>query len=275
MRPFSLAIALVALGCSAACSAAGEPKEDPGATSLEARIAAATAALETNPQDKEALARRAALYAASGQCELAIADYDRLLKLDPARAEAYDARGSEHFKLGHVAESIADFDRFIKLRPDQEPWHWKRGISYYYAGRWDDGQRQFEGYQTVDENDVENAVWRYLCMARGQSIEAARKNMLKIKPDLRAGMMEVYNLYAGNARPDDVLAAAKAGSPAPEELNSRLFYAHLYLGLYYESLGDAARAKRHIDTAVTHKIGHYMWNVADVHAKRLHAPAAQ
>ena len=82
------------------------------------------------------------------------------------RAEAFDQRGSERFMLGQIAESIADFDRYLQLRPDQEPWHWKRGISYYYAGRYDEGRRQFEGYQTVDDNDVENAVWRYLCMAR-------------------------------------------------------------------------------------------------------------
>jgi lipoprotein NlpI len=275
MRRFSWAIALLALGCSAARAAGSEPNEKADGRSLEDRIAAATRTLETDPQDKDALARRAALYAASGRSEPAIADYNRLLTLDPARAEAYDARGSEHFKLGHIAESIADFDRFIKLRPDQEPWHWKRGISYYYAGRWEDGRKQFEGYQTVDDNDVENAVWRYLCMARGRSVESARKNMLKIKQDFRPGMMEVYNLYAGDARPDDVLAAANAGSPAPQELNSRLFYAHLYLGLYYESLGDAARAKQHIDAAVTHKIGHYMWNVALVHAKQLKAAAAE
>ena len=185
MRRFVQAIVPLALGCGAVCAAESEPNEKAGKTSLEGRIAAASAALQSDPQDKEALARRAALYAASGQCEPAVADYDRLLKLDPARTDAYDARGSEHFKLGHIAESIADFDRFIKLRPDQEPSHWKRGISYYYAGRWEEGRKQFEGYQTVDDNDVENAVWRYLCMARGQSALAARKDILKIKPDLR------------------------------------------------------------------------------------------
>ena len=49
------------------------------------------------------------------------------------------------------------------------------------------------------------------------------------------------------------------------------FYAHLYLGLYYEVTGDAAKAKEHLELATRHKIGHYMWNVADVHAKRLTA----
>ena len=276
MRPVCFAIVLFALAWMTARTAAQNETADEGReATLEDRIHAETKAIKTNPGDKEALGRRASFYAAAGKPKLAIADYDQLLKLDPLRAEAYDQRGSEHFKLGHIGESIEDFDRSIKLRPEREPWHWKRGISYYYAGRYDDGRKQFEGYQTVDDNDVENAVWRYLCMARGQGARAARTDLLKIKPDPRVGMMAVYAFYGGNAEPEDVLIAARAGSPTPAQRNARLFYAHLYLGLYWESLGEAAKAKEHITTAVEHKIGHYMWNVADVHAKRLQSAAGR
>lgn len=237
---------------------------------LETRLRAATAALAANPHDKQLYRTRAALYSAAEDHERAIADYDRLVELDPQAAEAFDQRGSQHFMSGHVARSIDDFDRSIKLRPEQEPWHWKRGISFYYAGRYDDGRRQFEGYQTVDDNDVENAVWRYLCMARNMDVAAARNDMLSIKRDGRVPMMEVYALYSGKATPEDVLAAARAGNPSSAALNERLFYAHLYLGLYYEAAGDGARAREHLATAAeSHKIGHYMWNVADVHSKRL------
>jgi lipoprotein NlpI len=237
---------------------------------VETRLRAATAAVAANPHDAQAYRARAAIYAAAEDHERAIADYDRLIELDPKSAEAFDQRGSQHFMLGHIARSIEDFDRSIQLRPQQEPWHWKRGISYYFAGRYDQGRRQFEGYQTVDDNDVENAVWRYLCMARAQGIAIARGSLLSIKRDGRVPMMEVYALFGGRATSDDVLAAARAGHPSPAALNERLFYAHLYLGLYYEAAGDAARAREHLATAAeSHKIGHYMWNVADVHAKRL------
>ena len=66
------------------------------------------------------------------------------------------------------------------LRPDQEPAHWKRGISYYYAGRFDEGRKQFEGYQTVDDNDVENAVWRYSVHgASGWTGQGAGRNVAR------------------------------------------------------------------------------------------------
>ncbi len=262
-------LVIVLLFLNGAHARAWEPS--PADEALAARLRSATEAIDASPRDADAYARRAAIYAQAGRPAEAIADYDRVIEIDPRRAAAYDARGSERFKIGQIDASIDDFDRFIELRPDQEPWHWKRGISYYYAGQFDQGKRQFEGYQTVDDNDVENAVWRYLCMARASGVEQARGDMLKIKRDPRVPMMEVYALYSGDAEPDDVLTAARAGSPSPAELNARMFYAHLYLGLYYESLGETAKAREHISQAREHKIGHYMWNVADVHAKRLAA----
>jgi lipoprotein NlpI len=225
-------------------------------------------AIEAAPDDPRGYGLRGDIQAALGRHAEAVADYDRAIKLAPDQAELFDRRGSEQFKLGHIDESIADFDRFLALRPDQETRHWKRGISYYYAGRFEDGGKQFEGYQTVDNNDVENAVWRYLCMARSMGVEKARTEILPIKRDPRPVMMEVYALYRGDATPDDVLRAARYGDPPLERLNERLFYAHLYLGLYYEAAGDVRQAAEHITEAEKHKISHYMWDVARVHAER-------
>jgi lipoprotein NlpI len=236
---------------------------------LQAELEKLNTAVAAAPTDATLLAKRASVQAALGNSRGAIEDYDRAIELGPPSAPLYDARGSEYFKLGKIADSIVDFDRAIKLKPEEEPWHWKRGISYYYAERWDDGRRQFEGYQSVDDNDVENAVWRFLCMGRKSGLESARADMLKIRRDPRVPMMEIYELYAGRLMPDDVLRAAKAGSPTDEELNARQFYAHLYLGLYYEVAGNRDLAREHLALARSHRIGHYMWNVADVHTRRL------
>lgn len=200
----------------------------------------------------------------------AIADYDRAVKLDPKLGVAYDLRGSEHFKQGKIAESLADFDRFLELEPAERNGHWRRGISLYYAGKFDEGRKQFEGYEKVDTNDVENAVWHFLCNARAVGVEKARTQVLKIGKDRRVPMMEVYSLFKGEIKPDDVLTAAKAGQPPEAELNARLFYAHLYLGLYYEVLGDKRQALEHLTRAAKdYRIGHYMGDVAHVHAELL------
>jgi lipoprotein NlpI len=195
----------------------------------------------------------------------AVAAYRKVLQLDPKAARAWNQLGSALFKLGEFSNSVAAFDAFLKANPEQKNQHWRRGISCYYAKQYDDGRKQFEGYEQVDTNDVENAVWRYLCMAPVVGVDKARAAMLKIGKDRRVPMTEVYELFRGRLKPDDVLAAAKAGDPSPAQLNQRLFYAHLYLGLYYGSLGDAKRARMHLESATEHRIGHYMWDVARVH----------
>jgi lipoprotein NlpI len=229
-------------------------------------LALAGRAVEAEPKNAVAQLVRGRALEQLGKHADAIAGFDRAIELDPRLAGAYDHRGSERFKLGQIKESLADFDRYLELRPEAKNGHWKRGISLYYAGRFEEGRKQFEGYEKVDTNDVENAVWHYLCNARAMGMEKARAGMLKIGKDRRVPMMEVYALYAGKAKPDDVLVAARAGEPREEELKRRLFYAHLYLGLYYEVGGDRPKARMHITkSADDYPINHYMGDVARVH----------
>ncbi len=236
----------------------------------EAAVRFIDQAIDERSDDANLYRARGDVHAAKADHAAATADYDAAIKLAPDQADLFDRRGSEQFKQGKITASIADFDRFLALRPEQEPAHWKRGISYYYAGRFDDGCKQFEGYQNVDGNDVENAVWRFLCMARRDGIEKARADILPIRRDGRVPMMEIYALYRGDATPADVLKRATADdNVTPEQRTAQLFYAHLYLGLYYEVTGDADRAAEHLRAAEQQKIAHYMWDVAHVHAARL------
>src|SRR6266446_2156506 len=134
-----------------------------------------------------------------------------LLAQNPSAA-AFSRRGAEQFKLGHIQQSLADFDRAIQLDPAQAPYHWQRGITLYYADRYEDGRKQFELHQTVNSNDVENAAWRYLCIARAQGADAARAALMPIAQDARVPMMQIYALYKGSASEKDVLAAAKGNA---------------------------------------------------------------
>ena len=233
-------------------------------------IELADQAVAADPKNPRGYLVRATLRELGREFEEVIADCDKLIELEPGNAMAYQRRGSAHFRAGHVEESIRDFDKFVELEPQEAPYHWQRGLSYYYAGRFADGRKQFELHQTVNTADVENAAWHYACVARVDGAEAARKALIPISGDPRVPMMEVYALFGGKATPDGVLAAARAGGPEPDDLKERLFYAHLYLGLYYEAAGDAARAREHIGLAAGEFAQtHYMGDVARVHARRL------
>jgi hypothetical protein len=59
-------------------------------------------------------------------------------------------------------------------------------------------------------------------------------------------------------------------------LRQRLFYAHLYLGIYYDLNGDRAKALRDLNLATEKNLAdQYMWHVARVHRDVLAAEGAR
>src|SRR5688572_18364624 len=122
--------------------------------------------------------------------------------------EAVYDRAVEDFIRGRVKESAAGFDNLIKLVPNSAPQLWQRGIALYYAGRYSDCRAQFESHRSVNPNDVENAVWHFLCVARAESPEKAKSALLPVGPDSRVPMREVYDMFRGVKRPEEILKAA-------------------------------------------------------------------
>lgn len=199
--------------------------------------------------------------------EAAVKAFTAAVAADPAAAAAYDRRGDAYLKLGRFKEAVADFDAYLAADPTAAPEHWRRGIALYYAGRYADGVKQFATHKTVNPEDVENAAWHYLCNAKVVGREKARAELIAVTRDRRVPMAEVQKLFAGALRPEDVLKAAERVDAGTEEGVEARFYGHLYVGLWYEAEGDAKAAKEHITTAAEkYKIGHYMWDVANVHA---------
>lgn len=175
--------------------------------------------------------------------------------------------GVDAFFDAQIEESAAAFDRVVEAVPQAKPQLWQRGLTLYYAKRYKDGRDQFEVHQTANSNDVENAAWHFLCVARLDGVEAARKALIPIDGDTRVPMKQVHDLFAGSGTVEAVLAAAGGDDDSPLHRN-HLCYAHLYLGLYFEALGENTKAKEHILKAATdYEMDHYMGKTAITHAK--------
>lgn len=175
--------------------------------------------------------------------------------------------GVDAFFDARIEDSAKAFDQVIEAVPQAKPQLWQRGLTLYYAKRYQDGRDQFEVHQTANSNDVENAAWHFLCVARLEGVDAARKALIPIEGDARVPMKQIHDLFAGSGSVDIVLTAAGAGDDSPLRRN-HLCYAHLYLGLYFEALGDDAEAKDHILKAATdYEMDHYMGKTAITHAK--------
>jgi lipoprotein NlpI len=180
-------------------------------------------------------------------------------------AQAIFERAIDDFDAGRFAQSAAGFDRVAMMAPDAAAQLWQRGIALYYAGRFDDCRRQFELHRTVNPDDVENAAWHFLCVARAGGPEKARSALLPVGPDPRVPMRQVYQMFQGGLMPEAVLKSA-GNDPTAQ------FYARLYLGLYAEAFGRRNEALEHITIAASDRyaaLGGYMHLVARVSLKTL------
>lgn len=233
-------------------------------------LAEASAAITASPREARLWHLRAQMRALLRDHTNAVADLNAALKLEPDSTFLIRERAVENFRLARFEDSVADFDRMNELLPAVAPQNWQRGIALYYAGRFTEGRKQFELHQTVNPADVENAAWHFLCTAREQGPEVARKKLLPISGDTRVPMRQIHDLFAGKASPEDVLIAARANDTSPAGQRYQNFYAHLYLGLYFEAIADEGQARHHILAAAP--LGapdDYMSDVARVHTLRL------
>ncbi len=210
----------------------------------------------------------------AGEYEQAAAHAKELCLRKPDEFRFHFLRGEVCFASGDMVDSIAAFDEVTRLQPRMEPQLWQRGLALYYADRFEDGVKQFETHQTVNSQDVENAVWHMLCAARETSVEDARKNIINVRLDRRVPMAQVLELFDGKMSVEDVLEAANATSPSTpvgsERHDLQLYYAHLYIGLYQEMMGEHDAAKESMKRAIKVnplKKNNFMGRVAPVHAQ--------
>jgi len=156
------------------------------------------------------------------------------------------------------------FDRVALLSPSEAPYLWQRGIAQYYAGKFRECRDMFISHRTVNPDDVENAAWHFLCVARAESPAAAVTQLLPVGPDARLPMREVYQMYQGRMTQAQVMKAAGSDPSAQ-------FFARLYIGLYLEASGDRERGRAQIEIAAEDRyarVGGYMHDVARVHVQR-------
>jgi lipoprotein NlpI len=172
-------------------------------------------------------------------------------------------KAADDFRAGRIAAAVQGFDRAALLAPAEAPFMWQRGIAQYYAGQFNECARMFASHRTVNPDDVENAAWHFLCVARAESPEAARRQMLPVGPDGRVPMREVYRMFKGELTQAQVMKAAGANASAQ-------FFARLYIGLYLEAIGDRDGGRAQIEIAAEDRfarVGGYMHDVARVHLK--------
>lgn len=213
------------------------------------------------------------------QLEEKLAALDQQITATPDDVELYSQRGDVRFFLGDFREAVADYDRMVELRPELDASHWRRGIACFYAGEYEKAAGQFERYNSFDNVDRENGIWRYLSQVKAYGLDKAREGLLKYEKDDREPFPDVYRLFAGDITPDEILQHIADASISDSERQKRLFYAELYIGLNHAVEDKPDEARPHLEAAAGNKWGesagygpNYMWRVAGLHRDRLLEP---
>jgi len=204
-----------------------------------------------------------------------IEHHDRLINKYPDNVRLHSRRGDNHLFAGNFKEAVADYEKMIQLDPSQDAPHWRLGIAYYYINDFEKGMKQFAKYHAYDAVDRENGVWKFFCQANFHNVDKAKKEMLPYTRFDRHPFPAVYDLLAGKegTTPESILKAADESKESPAYKTRRYFFAHFYIGMWYEIQGNKEKALQHLYKAAANEFGQesgtYMWQVARIHYNQL------
>ena len=202
----------------------------------------------------------------------------RALEETPGSVNLLSRRGDMRQFLGRFKDATADYEKMIELDPSQDAPHWRLGIAYYFTGAFEKGARQFEKYHAYDNRDRENGVWKFLCQARAQGLDQARKELLVYTRFDRHPFPALYEMLEGKKSPQQVLDESEEQAKQNPQV---AFFAKYYVGVYKDLLGEKAEGAKLVREAVEiftpETAGNggpgYMWQVARLHAAQIEQPS--
>jgi lipoprotein NlpI len=175
---------------------------------------------------------RARAYMNEEECGSAVSDLTAAINLKPDNTDDYMLRGRANRCAGHNAEAIADYTEVIRTNPSGNA-YWQRALA-----RWNDGD--FDGAATDCSAAMLFApkwpypvLWYAMAKLRTGHFDAGDLNARAQMLDLGQWPGSVFALYAGNAKPEDVLDAA-AHSDA-KALNDNRCEADFYVAEWWLS----------------------------------------
>ena len=250
-RPALIAALALALSCAAASSAAAAAYDDfargqsANQQGLYAdAITAFTAALEEgglNPSFLPiAYQGRARAYLATGLCAPAFADLTAALKLKPDDGTLLMMHAQTALCLD---KSDAVRTDLAALPPPGSPNEMHlRGRLLFDIGDYEGAQRQFAAFlERQTERAVYGALWLEVSRLRAGTLDPAVAAKDAAAFTASDWPVPLLALYAGNAKPEDVAAAALRGPDSSAQ--GRQCEADYYAAEWWLGHGDAATAR--------------------------------
>jgi lipoprotein NlpI len=202
-------------------------------------IADYDAAIKLQPRSADTYFNRGNAWANKGDPDRAIADYDAAIKLDPKDAAAYGGRAVEWAVKGDYARAIADYDTAIKLDPKSSSALLGRGRARFYGGDFQRAALDIEQAMKSEPNEY-TALWHYLARKRGGAADAEEVLDRDTRATRGGWPSAVIVLYLGRTDAASVLAAAT--DPDPKRQRDQRCEAAFYLAHWHLLRDERERA---------------------------------
>lgn len=209
------------------------------------RIAAATRAIELEPDNPANYHNRAVGFAQSGNYEAALADRSKVVELQPT-ARNYHFRALACIEAARFEEAIEDLTFVI----DKQPRNWtaglRRGLSLEAIG---DERRADRDYQRVIAMNVPASDYAIFLQHTSSSaidrpnltIEDRFKDLDRPIPKPDTQSHRLYQYYSSKCSAEELLTAVKSDTEKAE--------AHFYIGRDCLNNGSFNDAKQHFQNA--------------------------
>jgi len=203
-------------------------------------------------------------YVLKGDHDKAVADFDEALKLEPKNASIYNNRGNARGDKGESDAAMADFDAAIKANPRYAAAYFNRANALAAKGETDRALKDYDAAIKHNKRNVNAYIARGALLLAGGASAKARADMkqaAKLAPknayavlwsdiaerrakqkgrlaaknglkglDMKVWPAPVVRLYAGEIKPDAVLAGAD--SPSDTVKAAQVCEANFYSGEY-------------------------------------------
>ena len=197
-------------------------------------------AIHLNAQLAEAFYSRGVSWAHKGEPDRAIPDFDAALRLNPKNADAFQSRGTEWLMKGDYKRALADFDASARLDPQPQELHFPRARALFYSGDHLKATGEFEKAHQFQPSDY-TALWLFLARKHAKDANAEAQ-IERDTRNTRDGTWPsgVIALYAGEADPDAVMKSAD--HPDPKRQVEYRCEANFYIAHWHWLRGTLDRA---------------------------------
>lgn len=181
-----------------------------------------------------------------GHLDDAWADAQAAIDADPATATAYASRGDVHMRRGEFELAIADYTKALTLGGDPSDLYFSRARTQVYAGHLDAAAKDLEKARKASKGeDLYPALWEAWILQRlGRPLPPDLAG--QAKPVAQAQWPQpALSMLAGGITPEQMLAYLD--NKHGDERDLDLAEANFYLGEYWLTQGDSAKARTAFD----------------------------